>query len=262
MESRIIKFEYIQNPGSLYSIKRAVNLNTIILSLSQRIPIVSKSGTTLVMPYSLCIFGVNEEINMELCSGTEVIIISFDRLGVFYERKLYSFLHENKTEDDSMSSLAMTNMIKSYTCSMVDTYLSSLDDRVLVNLKFDELLYMIFKSDFLEKVAAKLKPVLQISDPGFRNCVLDHYAPKISVKNLADSCGYTIAHFEELFRKEFKMLPKEWLRNQMASQVKDKLLETDYSIQEISDILGMSSPQQMTRFCKKNFGMCPSKMRI
>jgi len=263
MEEKTIEFEYIHVLEKTRSANRCSKLNTIILNLSQRLSVIVCEETILMHPYSMMIIQAQKEFSMNCCQGSEIVLIRFDKLDQYYEKLICNYaISAYENSSGTIPPLEMTIPLRTFTCSLVDSYRINFSDRMLLELKFRELQYLLFDSFALQKIVASFTPLIVLHNSTFRSKVLENYSPQINVKQLADICGYTLAHFGELFRKEFKMLPKEWLRIQLAKLIEEKLANPDYSIQEISSQIGMSSPQQMTRFCKKTFGKSPSEIRL
>lgn len=90
---------------------------------------------------------------------------------------------------------------------------------------------------------------------------MDNYQKSYRVKTLAADCGYTEIEFNGKFKNEFGVTPGRWIKEQISKVIEKRLSNPHITLQEISEELRMSSVQSFSRFCKKNFGMPPGKIR-
>lgn len=89
-----------------------------------------------------------------------------------------------------------------------------------------------------------------------------HYTNEnISIPFLATLCHLSVSRFFTLFKSETGQTPVKMKNSIAISQAINYLIETDYSINQISSILGFSSPSYFFRTFKSITGKTPSSYR-
>lgn len=83
----------------------------------------------------------------------------------------------------------------------------------------------------------------------------------ISIDYLANLCNYTPAHFINLFKKIYNTTPKNYLINLRIEKAKDLLIYSSYSVLEISELIGYSSPAYFSAAFKSIEGCSPLQYR-
>lgn len=156
----------------------------------------------------------------------------------------------------------MDKALKSFATTIIDEYSEFLQDEGLLTNKFSELAFILINMHPLEDVYSLLSPLIEKVDSEFRAKVLENYRNSASVKTLADACGYSLKAFTLKFKDAFDTLPGQWIKKQQRQAVVNLLTSTNMSFQNIADELGMSSQQQLTRFCKREFGCTPKEMAV
>ena len=88
-----------------------------------------------------------------------------------------------------------------------------------------------------------------------------HYDEHLLIANIAHAVGYSVQHFQRIFREAYGINPHAYLQRirlqHAATWLENK---PDYSIQDISDRLGMET-SYFIRVFKKEFGITPGNYR-
>lgn len=88
-----------------------------------------------------------------------------------------------------------------------------------------------------------------------------HYDENLLIANIAHAVGYSIQHFQRIFREAYGINPHAYLQRIRLQQAATWLENNpDYSIQEISNRLGMET-SYFIRIFKQQFGLTPGKYR-
>ncbi len=82
-----------------------------------------------------------------------------------------------------------------------------------------------------------------------------------SIEALADLAGYSPAHFSRVFKQVMGVSPQRHLMEARIGRAKDLLLETDWSITRIADVLGYNDVYFFSRQFKHVTGQTPSAIR-
>lgn len=83
----------------------------------------------------------------------------------------------------------------------------------------------------------------------------------VTVEEMAQLAGYNRSHFCVIFKKAFKLSPKEYVLQLKIKKAQELMLNTSYSISEISNQLGFYSYSYFTRIFKLKTNFVPSEYR-
>jgi len=81
------------------------------------------------------------------------------------------------------------------------------------------------------------------------------------VNDLCYKFDYSRTHLNRLFQLYFNMSPFDYLVNSKMEYVKSLLLYTDYTISEISTLIGYNSIQRLTKNFKEYYKITPSEYK-
>ena len=82
-----------------------------------------------------------------------------------------------------------------------------------------------------------------------------------SIESLADDAGYSPAHFSRVFKQIMGTSPQRHLMEARISRAKHLLLETDWSITRIAQVMGYNDVYFFSRQFKQVTGQPPSSVR-
>jgi AraC family transcriptional regulator len=88
-----------------------------------------------------------------------------------------------------------------------------------------------------------------------------HFAEKITVRQLADTALLSVPHFDRKFRQTYGKSPFRYLTEIRISKAKRLLKKTDASLTDTAFSCGFSSPANFTSIFKKYTGVTPSSYR-
>lgn len=88
-----------------------------------------------------------------------------------------------------------------------------------------------------------------------------HMSRKIVNSELADICGLSLQHFMKQFRAHYGIPPQEYIMRKRIRTAKYTLLNTDLSIDAISETLGFCNTSHFIRRFSEATGMSPAKFR-
>lgn len=88
-----------------------------------------------------------------------------------------------------------------------------------------------------------------------------NYALDISLDNLADITHMNKYYLIHAFTKYTGMSPINYLNNRRIEESRNLLTTTDYSIAEISNVIGFSSQSYFSQAFKKKLGISPNEYR-
>jgi|GEM_PF-197487 len=82
-----------------------------------------------------------------------------------------------------------------------------------------------------------------------------------SIADMADSFFTTPKNFSLRFSSVFGIPPSRWIRERKAQIIKKEIMSTKKSFKQIAMDNGFSSDAAFTRFCRKELGETPTKIR-
>lgn len=84
-----------------------------------------------------------------------------------------------------------------------------------------------------------------------------NYRKSITIEELSQLVGYSTSHFRRLFVKTFGISPQEYILLAKIRHAKRLLVEQDYTVAEISDILGFCNTSYFCKLFKVKTGQSP-----
>jgi len=82
-----------------------------------------------------------------------------------------------------------------------------------------------------------------------------------SVRYMADKLNLSPNYFGDLVKKETGKSAQEYIQIKLINMAKERIFNSDKTINEIAYELGFKYPQHFTRMFKKNVGMSPNEFR-
>ena len=90
---------------------------------------------------------------------------------------------------------------------------------------------------------------------------LEHYHEQISIEDYARSRNMSVSWFQRSFKQIVKHSPMQYILTIRMNNAASLLDATDYSMSEISAIVGYDNPLYFSRVFKKQKGVSPSEYR-
>lgn len=91
---------------------------------------------------------------------------------------------------------------------------------------------------------------------------LEHnYATSVHMDRLVERIGYSRARFFDLFRRQTKMTPSEYLRNYRLEKAKEMLIRTDLPVARVGEACGLGDPAHFSRLFSRLTGYTPLAYR-
>lgn len=94
-----------------------------------------------------------------------------------------------------------------------------------------------------------------------KNYIDNNYSKDIKLEDLAQIAYMNKFHLISEFKQSYRVTPIEYLILKRIEVTKNLLVSTNYSMEEISDIVGFNSQSYFNQVFKKKVGITPSKFR-
>ena len=110
-----------------------------------------------------------------------------------------------------------------------------------------------------EGARAALQPYLDLLP--VMDYLKEHYAEKVSIKNLAKNAGISMRHLQRRFQETFKTTPRSYIMKLRVLNACDLLLKTNFSITAIALQVGFYDHSVFSRMFSKVMGISPRTYR-
>ena len=94
-----------------------------------------------------------------------------------------------------------------------------------------------------------------------RRYFIEHYNEQISIEDYAQSRNMSVSWFQRSFKQIVNYSPMQYILTIRMNNAASLLESTDYSMAEISAIVGYDNPLYFSRLFKKQKGVSPSEYR-
>lgn len=139
-----------------------------------------------------------------------------------------------------------------YTCESL-LYVSSVFHHFLGTLRF---IHQYRHADSIES-AMKVEIV-----EGAIHFMEENIGKQLKLKDICDYIGYSSSRFSEIFRRQKDCPPIEYFIRLKINYACRLLEVSDFSVQQISSMIGIDDPYYFSRLFKKYVGFSPSRFRI
>ena len=91
--------------------------------------------------------------------------------------------------------------------------------------------------------------------------VEEHYSEKLSIKEMAEACGFSQSHFMKFFKTTIGVSFTSYLNDYRLTMASRLLLSSEDSILTIAGDTGFDNLSYFNRVFKQRFGMTPREFR-
>lgn len=98
-------------------------------------------------------------------------------------------------------------------------------------------------------------------NPDFTESVITNYMHTKTAEELAACLGYGIKTFRKLFKDNFGITPYKWMQQQMALQIRSRLMKKEIPLKQIMFEYKFTTTSHFIVFCRKHFGGTPLEIR-
>ena len=122
-------------------------------------------------------------------------------------------------------------------------------------------MFVIFKFFYTPQIQLRTFYNLFDRNQSFASLVRNN-APRVkTVEELADICGFSIQHFNNMFKQEFKDTPYSWMQKQRIVEIERLLTETNVPLKSIIKMYSFTNHGHFALFCRKYLKKTPLKIR-
>lgn len=89
----------------------------------------------------------------------------------------------------------------------------------------------------------------------------ENYTEEIDLKTLAEIEHYNITYYSEWFKKNMNVSPIEYIQNLRIKKAKELLVDTDFTVLQIAQLVGYKHNSSLTKRFKESENITPMKFR-
>lgn len=189
-----------------------------------------------------------------------LIAFGFDKFNNIFDKiALKSYSVVAGQIDYAFEILPIRYALNDFLYSLLRYIRNGLDSVQMIDIKRQELFLLIRHFYNKEEIANMFHPILGQSLE-FKNQVLQHYQEVNNVDELARKMGLGRTNFDSKFKNEFGISPLQWMLKQKANHVRFSMSEPGSTLSDIMRKYNFSSPTQLNRFCRQQFGCSPREL--
>ena len=130
----------------------------------------------------------------------------------------------------------------------------------LQHAKIQEM-FIIFKFFYTPQIQLRTFYNLFDRNQSFVSLVRNN-APRVkTVEELADICGFSVQHFNNMFKQEFNDTPYSWMQKQRIQEIEHLLTDTNVPLKSIIKMYSFTNHGHFALFCRKYLQKTPLKIR-
>jgi len=164
------------------------------------------------------------------------------------------------TPGHELSSLEVKPVVKEYISFLKDSMESGLDHEEYLQLKAQELLFLLRSYYAAEELRRFFRPLLS-PDVRFHQFVLRYYRKVKTVREFAQLNNCSVSNFDKKFRGAFGTSAYQWMQQKKIDLLYHEINATQKPLRQIAKEQKFLSLPQFSDYCKKHFGYPPGKMR-
>lgn len=167
-------------------------------------------------------------------------LLNYNLSELFYEKNIFKLPEE--LIFTIKSNIAYVNSLKEEEWEICNSILKSTVIQIVNYIYLDNLKTKNSKEKW-ENIMNELK-----QNPDFYS---------YNVNELCEKLGYSRTQLNRIFMNKYNMSPYEYLKDLKMKYAKSLLSHTDYSVSEISQMVGYTNLNQFNKYFKEKFGILP-----
>ena len=232
------------------------DLDRLIFIQNGKMCITYTSGKTVTLTTG-DVFIPKESINMITSFNCEDYCIFFQDL-----RENLSTLPIFHLENDFVNlSPPLRNKMIVYLDKMISEFqLQEKGYNITLDINFSQILLLISKA--CDSIT--VPPSDNINFSRIKPAIIEmnnNYRESLSLNEYAELCNMSISSFHHIFAKIMHTTPLQYLKNIKLRNSTFLLTESDYTVTEIAELLGFSSPAYFSNTFKQTYGVSPLDYR-
>lgn len=169
-------------------------------------------------------------------------------------------LHNGNSMHDGVYSLMSNKYLSQFVRGLLLTVKTGLKCENYMRLKVSELFYLLH-AYYSEEEMVKLFSHISTPDMEFSEFVRMNFLKYKTVEALAAAYRMTRFRFIDHFKRIYRTTPHEWIERRKAQLIYHDICQSTKSLKAIATEYGFSAESNFVRYCNRNFGKSPGKIR-
>ena len=238
------------------------DFNSLLFLLSGSFEITSEERREYVVRenhFVFCYRAYHYEVTA--LSDVEIIKAHFITAGATCDMIPFnSIVGKIKKINYKFTQVAFNDAIEAFMRSMQLYLKNEMHCNHLHHAKIQEM-FIIFKFFYTPQIQLRTFYNLFDRNQSFASLVKNN-APRVkTVEELADICGFSIQHFNNMFKQEFHDTPYSWMQKQRIVEIEHLLTETNVPLKSIIKMYSFTNHGHFALFCRKYLKKTPLKIR-
>ena len=239
------------------------------LEIDHKCHLMNAGEVCIISPDTLhnCLVDTNDSLVISLMTRKSTfdhifgsLLINEDLLAMFFRNTLYNsgrskyLFFKTPENDPEIKRLIQRIMVESHS---LQKYANA-----YVNCLVQEFFYILLReySNTILYYGLDDYSTSQHQFPMILAYVQNNYST-VTLKSVADFFNYTESYLSKLFKKNMYANFNQVIQNLKMEKARELLLNTDFSVAEITEEIGYESPDYFTRRFKKLYGVTPTEFR-
>lgn len=184
----------------------------------------------------------------------------------FTVEKLYGMERKNTKPDSyspqtgGFSILPINTRMWYFLDGIIDCYNDGVRCKSYSELKIKEF-FLLLRLYYPKEAIYDFLYMVLSGDMAFSEYVRQRWQKFRNVEEIAEAMHMTPRQFSYKFKSIFETTPYKWMKEGRSRIIREQLLNTNKPIKQISMENGFSTISQFTKFCRKELGDSPSKLK-
>jgi AraC-like DNA-binding protein len=222
--------------------------------------LVNELDTYIVNSREMFLIEEDSSYTIDVIKQTQVMTCLFQPEIFLSEQTLINELVPLcRNDEESFPLLPIKKAVFSYLL-LLQTYIKdNVNSAYFYELKKQEM-FMLLCFYYSKGELAQFLRFIISGNVQFKEFIMNNYRRVKNVQELAVLANYSKSGFIKRFRRCFNDSPYGWMQKQRAKQILIEIKQGVKSLQEIAVEYKFSSYQHFSNFCKKQFGLPPTKI--
>lgn len=166
------------------------------------------------------------------------------------------------SSQDAVIRLQSDELLKNYYHSIESyLFLSEQPNKLLVQLKFEELLHSLFSNNLHSELTDYFVSLCQNQLYHMSRVMEQNFAYNLNLEEFARLCHMSLSTFKKSFKAYYHTTPAAWLKQRKLDRALHQLLTSDLSISQISFESGFEDTSHFIRVFRQKHNFTPLQYR-
>ena len=206
------------------------------------------------------IYTMSEFVTESQCFEALMIFVPDQFLQHFRQR--WPKIVNTGAPAEPYATIINDELLRSYRVQYLAYFSKTIDGlEEILQLKLKELFLLLLASANKNAVGSFIENLVTSGPVDIDYILKSHLLKQLTIAEIADLSGRSLASFKRDFRERYNMAPKQWINKQRLDHAFRELQNSKKQIAEVCYDCGFDSPSHFIKIFKKQFGITPNKLR-